>query len=114
MCELGWETQARTEFEDIAARDFAGLPFDNKWVFSMSLLSEVAYFLKDSHRAKILYQKLLPYAERNGLSAGDGCTGSVSRYLGLLATVSSRRRCTNRMRPKALVSNSRSAPEKSG
>jgi len=91
MCELGWETQARTEFEDIAARDFAGLPFDNKWVFSMSLLSEVAYFLKDSHRAKILYQKLLPYAERNGLSAGDGCTGSVSRYLGLLATVSSRR-----------------------
>ncbi|HEY8755703.1 MAG TPA: AAA family ATPase, partial [Candidatus Dormibacteraeota bacterium] len=30
-CELGRGTQARTEFEDIAARDFAALPFDNKW-----------------------------------------------------------------------------------
>jgi hypothetical protein len=29
-------------------------------------------------------------AEQNCVAAGDGCTGSVSRYLGLLATVSSR------------------------
>jgi tetratricopeptide (TPR) repeat protein len=88
-CELGRETQARTEFEAIAAGDFAGLPFDNKWVFSMSLLSEVAYFLGDHRRAKILCERLLPYAETNGLAAGDGCTGSVSRCLGLLASVMS-------------------------
>lgn len=89
-CELGRETQARTEFEDIAAGDFAGLPFDNKWVFSMSLLSEVACYLADHRRAKILYESLLPYAERNSLAAGDSCTGSVSRYLGLLAATMSR------------------------
>jgi tetratricopeptide (TPR) repeat protein len=89
-CELGMETQARTEFEDIAAEDFATLPFDNKWVSSMSLLSETASLLGDNHRAKILYERLLPYAERNGVSAGDGCTGSVSRYLGMLAATMSR------------------------
>jgi AAA ATPase domain len=88
-CELGSETQARTEFEDIAARDFATLPFDNKWVFSMSLLSEVAYLLGDRHRAKTLYENLAPY-RGNCVSAGDCCTGSASRYLGLLATVLSR------------------------
>ncbi|HSO94340.1 MAG TPA: hypothetical protein VLS53_07725, partial [Candidatus Dormibacteraeota bacterium] len=89
-CELGMETQARTEFEDIAAADFATLPFDNKWVSSMSLLSETASLLGDHHRARILYERLLPYAERNGVSAGDGCTGSVSRYLGMLAATMSR------------------------
>jgi AAA ATPase domain len=89
-CELGMEIAARTEFEGIAAGDFAGVPFDNKWVVSMSLLSETASLLGDHDRATILYEQLLPYAERNGVSAGDGCTGSVSRYLGMLAATMSR------------------------
>jgi class 3 adenylate cyclase len=86
-CELGGETEARTEFEAMAADDFARLPFDNKWLFSLSLLSEVANFLGDDCRARTLYEKLLPYADRTAFAAADGCNGSVSRYLGLLATV---------------------------
>lgn len=41
-------------------------------------------------RAKALYERLLPYADRNAFRAVEGCTGSVSRYLGLLAALMSR------------------------
>ena len=88
-CELGRGTQARTEFEAIATGDLAGIPFDNNWLFGMSLLSEVAYFLGDDRRARTLYEKLLPYRERNVSAAGEGCLGSLSRHLGLLAAVTS-------------------------
>ncbi|MFZ0179340.1 MAG: AAA family ATPase [Candidatus Dormiibacterota bacterium] len=83
--ELGRETHARAEFDEIAAHHFAGLPLDNYWIFNMSLLSEVACFLRDHDRARILYDGLLPYGERNAVGAPEGCTGSVSRALGLLA-----------------------------
>jgi hypothetical protein len=89
-CELGRETEGRAEFEALAAADFAGVPFDNEWLFSLSLLSEVAHFLGDEHRARILYERLLPYADRNAFGPVEGCTGSVSRCLGLLAATMSR------------------------
>jgi hypothetical protein len=87
---MGHERQARTSFEKLAAEGFATLPFDNHWLFCMALLSEAAFFLADSHRAKSLYDRLLPYAERTSLAAGDGITGSMSGPLGLLAAVLSR------------------------
>lgn len=86
----GDQDLARVEFDDIAAGDFAALPFDNKWLFSISLLSEVAYSLAEPRRATVLYEKLLPFAARNAVAGGDGCTGSVSRYLGLMAVVMNR------------------------
>jgi tetratricopeptide (TPR) repeat protein len=89
-CELGRETEARAVFEQIAAEDFAAVPVDNEWLFSMALLSEIAHVLGDDRRAKSLYQKLLPYADRNAFAAVEGCTGSVSRCLGLLAATMSR------------------------
>jgi AAA ATPase domain len=89
-CELGREAQARVEFGEIAAQDFAGLPLDNYWVFNLSLLSEVACFLGDSARGRTIYERLLPYAGRNAVGAPEGCTGSVSRALGLLADLTSR------------------------
>jgi tetratricopeptide (TPR) repeat protein len=89
-CELGREAQARAEFEEVAEGDFASIPFDNEWLLSMSLLSEVAHVLRDEPRAAALYERLLPYADRNALGSIEGCTGSVSRCLGLLAAVMSR------------------------
>ena len=89
-CELGREAEARVEFEQIAADDFAGLPFDNEWLFGMSLVSEVAHVLGDGRRAETLYRQLLPYAKRNAFGAFEGCVGSVSRYLGRLAAAMSR------------------------
>lgn len=90
LCDLGHTHAARGLFEELATADFAALPFDNEWLFSMSLLSEVASVLGDRHRAATLYEMLSPYAERNAFGALEGCTGSVARCLGLLAAVMER------------------------
>jgi hypothetical protein len=41
-------------------------------------------------RASILYELLLPYAQRAALGMPEICVGSVARYLGLLAATMSR------------------------
>lgn len=90
FAELGRAAEARDIFESFAVNGFAEVPVNDEWVFGMALLSEVAEFLRDSARAETLYELLLPYAGRNGVSAPDGCTGSVSRNLGKLAATMSR------------------------
>ena len=106
-CELGHVRAARTAFDELAADDFAVLPFDNKWLFAMSLLSEAACLLGDSHRAQVLYESLLPYWDRNAGAAGDGSMGSVSRPLGLLATTLGRLGDATRHFEQALEQNER-------
>src|SRR5437867_1210609 len=89
--ELGRETDARREFEHLAANDFADLPQDEVWLTGVTLLSEVCSFLGDARRADPLYQILLPYSRRNVVvSVGVACHGSASRYLGLLAATMQR------------------------
>jgi tetratricopeptide (TPR) repeat protein len=87
--DLDREALARAEFDRLAAEDFAGVPFDNKWMFSLSLLSEVACYLRHS-AARSLYERMLPFAELCAVAGGDVCAGSVSRYLGLLAAAMAR------------------------
>lgn len=88
--ELGRAAEAQASFADLAGADFSAVPFDNKWVFSMSLLSEAACALGDLDRVNLLYAKLLPYADRNSFAAADACSGSVARYLGMLASATGR------------------------
>jgi tetratricopeptide (TPR) repeat protein len=88
--ELGREAEARAEFEHLAASDFAGLPQDQLWLISVTILSEVCVFLGDIRRAETLYQLLLPYAGRNVTLAEVACVGPASYYLGLLATAVAR------------------------
>jgi tetratricopeptide (TPR) repeat protein len=85
--ELGRAEDAREIFERLAADDFAAIPRDDEWVFTVSLLAEVAEALRDGPRAASLYSRLLPYAGRNAVSNPDICIGSVSRSLGLLAAM---------------------------
>jgi len=87
LCETARDDEARIEYDRIAADDFVAVPFDNNWLFSMSLLSEVTYALRDEPQARRLYERLLPFAERN--AAVEVSTGSLSRSLGLLTTVMS-------------------------
>ena len=89
-CELGGHAQARLELDGLSAHGFTRIPFDNMWLFSLSMLSEVIWQLADVQGARALYLILLPYAERIAFGAEAGCSGSVSRYLGLLAATSAR------------------------
>ena len=83
--ENGREAQAREEFDAFAADDFMKLPLDNYWVYNMSLFGELAAALRHAAGAAVIYERLCPYAHWNAFAPPEGCIGSVSRALGLLA-----------------------------
>jgi DNA-binding CsgD family transcriptional regulator len=89
--ELGLEQETRTEFEHLAAHDFADIPRDARWVACLVYLSEVCAFLGDARRAATLYQHLLPH---DGYTLVIGptaaCYGAAAYYLGLLAATMGR------------------------
>lgn len=84
--QLGQRSRAEEVFAQLAGDGFA-LPKDLAWLVAMSLLAMVCEELQDFVRARQLYDQLVPYANRSAV-AGPGVLslGSVSRYLGLLAT----------------------------
>jgi tetratricopeptide (TPR) repeat protein len=84
---LQQEAQARQEFEQLAARDFADIPRNADWMIAMTNLAQVSAYLEDTNRATRIYELLLPYADRC-LVVGSAllCLGSVAWYLGTLAT----------------------------
>ena len=57
---LGRNDEARAEFEYVAAQDFATLSRDSAWPSGMACLVEVCVGLRDSKRAAVLYDLLLP------------------------------------------------------
>jgi DNA-binding NarL/FixJ family response regulator len=84
--ELGFEDQARTEFEVLAADDFAAVPQDGLWITCIAYLAEVCAFLGDADRAAALYSALAPCDGRNIVAPPNvACFGAAARYLGMLA-----------------------------
>jgi DNA-binding SARP family transcriptional activator len=77
---------AGRELDALAAGGFSALHLDQEWLYGMSLLAEVAAMLDDARSADHLYRLLIPWAELNAADPDEGVRGSVSRYLGLLAT----------------------------
>ncbi len=78
--------QARTEFEYLAAGDFAQIPNDWNWLGTVALLGEVCVRIGDLERAPVLYRLLSPYAGRSvTLGYGDVYYNTVSHYLGCLS-----------------------------
>jgi tetratricopeptide (TPR) repeat protein len=78
--------EARREFDELALDDFRGIPLDPFWLSALGPLSEVCALLGDVPRAAILYELLLPYADRHIIVAYFAASlGSVSMYLGILA-----------------------------
>jgi DNA-binding SARP family transcriptional activator len=84
---LGNVTEAQRALDDLAQDDFAGLPFDQEWLYGMSLLAETSGLLGDSDASAVLYRLLIPWAAFSAADHPEGFRGSISRYLGLLATV---------------------------
>ena len=76
------KAESRQIFETLAANDFAELPFREMWLVSVCFLAEAASVLGDARSASVLYQLMLPYAERVAVSYPEISTGSVARYLG--------------------------------
>jgi DNA-binding CsgD family transcriptional regulator len=90
ICQLetGQRNAVREEFERRASGGFADRSFVLR---SLSLVAEVCAEIQDTDRARLLYERLLPDACLNvHIELSDLTGGSVSYYLGLLATTMSR------------------------
>jgi len=89
---LGRSEAARAELRDLLADDLAAIPPDNCWLVSLAFLAEAAATLGDGAAARLLYERLLPYAGHNILLyVAMAAFGSVLRPLALLATALGRR-----------------------
>ncbi len=104
---LGRLPEARRALHDLGADDFSALPFDQEWLFGMSLLAETCALLSDEDAAGVLYGLLLPYAAFNAVDVGEGMRGSLARHLGLLASAMSRFDDAARHFDQALAMNAR-------
>ena len=77
--------EATRALEDLARGGFASLPFDQEWLYALSLSAEASAALEHSDSAGALYELLLPWADLNVADQPEAFGGAVSRYLGLLA-----------------------------
>jgi DNA-binding SARP family transcriptional activator len=86
LVELGLRAEARSELEALAADRYGGIPFDEEWLVSLCLLAETTIRLGEREHAATLYELLLPYADKVAYSMPEIPLGSVSRFLGILAS----------------------------
>ena len=86
----GRRAEAQRLLDDFGADDFASLPFDQEWLYGMSMLAETAARLGDAASAGNLYRLLEPWGTRNVSDPAEAIRGSAARYLGLLATAAGR------------------------
>jgi tetratricopeptide (TPR) repeat protein len=89
--ELGRAAAARPEFEQLVAQLASESP-NHSWLTAVACLARVCAFLADAARAPTLYELMLPFRGR-AVAIGHPATfydGSVSYYLGILATVMGR------------------------
>jgi DNA-binding winged helix-turn-helix (wHTH) protein/tetratricopeptide (TPR) repeat protein len=78
--------EARDVFEQVLARELEEVARDQHWIGFLATLAPPCAFLGDERRARILYEHLVPYAERmTQLGHGAASHGSVGHFLGLLA-----------------------------
>ena len=106
--ELDKRDDARAEFEELAADDFAAIPRDGRWLYCIVYLSEVCAALGDAARAATLYRPLSPYSGHNIVfGMGLACCGSADRYLGLLCATMGRSSDAQRHFEEALTMNER-------
>jgi tetratricopeptide (TPR) repeat protein len=87
---LGRKRAAHEELHALASDDFAGLPRNDDWLFSLCLLADVSREMDDVTHANSIYELLLPYAERNAVNPPAACIGSVSRSLAVAAALMER------------------------
>jgi tetratricopeptide (TPR) repeat protein len=87
---VGQIEAARADLEFLAANDFRDIPRNLIWLFVVCRVSDLVAFFGDVRRATLLYDLLLPYADRTAAPSIASCRGSVARSLGILATVLAR------------------------
>ena len=78
--------EARAAIDHLAKDDFASIPRDGNWLMSMWCLGVAAAALRDTARAAVLYERLLPFSDRWARSSTSISFGPVATALGMIAT----------------------------
>lgn len=85
---VGRREEAMSNFDFAVEDDFRRLPEDLNFLSELILLSGTAIELHDAARARVMYDRLLPYGDRMAFYAGEACpAGTVAGTLGELAIV---------------------------
>jgi DNA-binding SARP family transcriptional activator/tetratricopeptide (TPR) repeat protein len=82
--QAGRKNDCRRVFEELARNDFVDQPREGTWLLVMGNLAACCTYLGDKARAAILYDTLLPFADR-WVSTVVTTVGPVTRPLGKLA-----------------------------
>jgi DNA-binding CsgD family transcriptional regulator len=106
-CHTGRAAAAQAELTRLCANNAAALPWDQLWLGSVTALAEVATLLVDRACTAILYDLLLPYAQRNVMVGVPNCFGSAAAYLGGLAAILGRWEAAAQHFEDALMMNAR-------
>ena len=78
--------EAREQLDALGADDFALMPVDANWPAGMALVAHVAEAVGDERACEVVYDVLLPHADRAVLAGAPAdCLGSTSAYLALAA-----------------------------
>ena len=75
---------------ELTARDLSNWHVDEEWLVSVCLLAETCALLDDTEVAGPLYELLLPYGSQNAVALPEVALDSVSRPLGILASLQDR------------------------
>jgi tetratricopeptide (TPR) repeat protein len=84
---LGRLAEARQALEQLTVDDCSAIPFDQEWLFALSLLAETSVLVGDPAAAAVVYRVFGPWSALNAVNVSEGFRGSVSRYLGQLAAL---------------------------
>jgi DNA-binding CsgD family transcriptional regulator len=87
----GNHSVAQAELARLCVNRAAALTWDQLWLGGVATLAELTILLGDRTQAALLYELLLPYAERNVMVGVPNCLGAVAAYLGALAACLGRR-----------------------
>lgn len=84
---VGETREARDQLDELELFSTEGIRKDTFMLLGLSTLAEVCAGLGEGERAVMIYRLLVPYAAQNVVCGrAAACDGSVSHYLGLLAT----------------------------
>jgi tetratricopeptide (TPR) repeat protein len=88
--ELGRKQDASEALEALTANGFAALARNDDWIFDLCLLADVSHAVGDTTRAGQIYERLIPYADRNAVNPPAACVGAAARSIGVLAAMAER------------------------
>jgi tetratricopeptide (TPR) repeat protein len=83
-CESGRDDDARTIFDELAAKDFADLAYEPTWLYVVGNCAAVCAHLGDQDHAGALLELLRPYAGQFVTMSSLAYSGPVTHYLGML------------------------------